>query len=309
MKNLFNKIKTFKKEKKILFWIIAIPSSLLILCLLFVLSAVITAFVSIFSESSFALKSPTTTEWSTTNPSEPVIFECINIQEITLNGKSLSKNAIDTLCSSAGYKLSLEDGENVFVFAGSKTGGDTINEVTLKITFDAEAYEQLVEEKQAELAKQKEEAEKAQQEAEAEKLKAWKATYSTVKNEYIADAYEKSENMIDTFSNGTSLYETRNLANKYKDYFLFTCNKNLEEELSSPPSFVDTEDIKNLNSYYSDFCMNNEFLARQVVEYTEAETTTKQYEALDMITYYRNLVDAARIGIEANLAILDEAVK
>ena len=115
--------------------------------------------------------------------------------------------------------------------------------------------------------------------------------------------------MIDTFSNGTSLYETRNLANKYKDYFLFTCNKNLEEELSSPPSFVDTEDIKNLNSYYSDFCMNNEFLARQVVEYTEAETTTKQYEALDMITYYRNLVDAARIGIEANLAILDEAVK
>lgn len=315
MKNPFSKFQSFMNDKlkpmlkKPLFWVIAIPSFLALLFIGFVASAIIAGFIDVFSVSTFALKSPKSTEWATEQPSEYIMFTCTNIQQIELNGKILSEKEFQSACSSSGYKLEFEGGENTYTFIGRKVSTEDSYSIALKVTFDSETYQRKLAEKQAELEQKNAEAIKAKQEEDERKLAEWKKKYTTVKKEYIGDAYEKSKNMINAFSNSTDLYQTRKVANNYKDYFLYTCKKDLNTELSSYPSIIKEEDIKNLNSYYSDYCMYNEFLARQVIKYTETDKTAKQYDALDQITYYKEMINSSKIGVEENLILLDAAIK
>lgn len=309
MKNLLSKIKTFQKEKKLLFWIIAIPSFFLLLFILFILSAVVAAFVSIFSGSSFTLKSPTTTEWTADKPSAFVMFTCNNIQEITLNNKILSKEELQTACSTSGYKLDFQDGENIYTFVGRKTGTDDTHEITLKVFFDEKTYTENIEKQrlEAEANLERQELEKAEKEKEA--LDQWKKQYKIVKDEYISDAYQKSEDMINAVENQTNMYTVRNIAQNYKDYFRYTCDRDLSTILANPPSAISVEDIENFDFYLSSFCSYNELMAKEIIKYTEASTTSKQYDSLDSIKRYSSQIFSDQVMVESYIYTIDEALK
>jgi hypothetical protein len=315
MKNLISKIRTFRDEKlkpllrKPLFWIIAIPSFFLILFVLFILSAVVAAFVSIFSASSFTLKSPTATELTADKPSGYVMFACNNIQEIKLNEKVLSKEDFQTACGTPGYKLDFQDGENIYTFVGRKTGTDDTHEITLKVFFDEKTYTENIEKQRLEKEANLEQKALEKAEKEKEKLEQWKLQYKKVKDEYISDAYKKSGDMINAVENQTNMYSVRNIAQNYKDYFRYSCGNNVDTMLANPPSIINTEDIKNLDFYLNSFCSYNELMAKEIIKYTEASTTSKQYSALDSIKRYSSYIFSDQVTIEGYIYTIDEAIK
>ncbi len=315
MKNFLSKVQTFREEKlkpllkKPLFWIIAIPSFFLLLFILFILSAVVAAFVSIFSTSSFTLKSPTTTEWTADKPSDSVMFTCNNIQEITLNDTILSKEEFQTACGTSGYKLDFQDGENIYSFIGRKTGTDDMHEITIKVFFDEKTYTENIEKQRLETEANREKQDLERAEKEKEKLELWKQQYKKVKDENISDAYKKSEDMINAVENQTNMYSVRNIAQNYKDYFRYTCGNNVKTMLENPPSIINAEDINNLDFYLNSFCSYNELMAKEIIKYTEASTTSKQYSALDSIKRYSSYIYSDQLMVESYIYTIDEALK
>src|SRR5690606_18922143 len=110
----------------------------------------------------------------------------------------------------------------------------------------------------------------------------WKTKYSQYKNDKINPNISTSDQMINVLSSGVDSYQSRNQALNYKQYFLQQCKATAEKDLSPLPSTIE-QDVKNLNTAYSDFCLNNYSLASKVVDYFEASSTKDQYNALDMI--------------------------
>jgi flagellar basal body-associated protein FliL len=300
-----------KKKNKSLLVVVIILGSLILLC---GMCSIIILIIGYFSPPELMLESPETNKWDATEPTQEINLYCSGLKELKLNDEVFSAEEMNKICStSEEYELRLKDGENNFTFKGTGLRDQKVS-LTITIDFDKSAYDSQVaeeekerEEEEAKEAQKREAEENARREDEEEAIKEWKTGYKEIKQNEINVSIENSDAMIVTFQNSTDPYQTRNLAKTYEDYFLQECDS-IAEDLENPPEEV-REDVDNLVSHYSDYCMYNEFLASRVIDYLEAETVSKQYEHLDMISYYQDLVKTAKVGINANISLIDEAIK
>lgn len=259
---------------------------------------------------------PKELEYISENPQLRIAYNCVNVTSIKINNKELSQEEIEKICTQA-YVIKLKDGENNLLINIVSSKGEIVE--TVKVSFDEKKYQQeLVAKEEAEAqakaeadAKAAAEAEaktKAQAEAQAKALTEWKAKYLDIKKNTIQVSFAKSTEMNEVLSNGTDAYTSRNNAIKYKDYFLKTCNKNLEEALSPIPQTL-KGDVEKVNDFYYDFCMYNEFVARNVVSYFEETSLSKRYDYLDQITYNMQLVADSKFSMQVHMTAIEEIIK
>jgi hypothetical protein len=247
-------------------------------------------------------------------PSYKIIADCIGITQLKLNEKELSTEELDAICSETGYTVELTNGDNNFNLEGSGSRDKKVN-LIFTVKFDEAKYiAKLTQEDKDKLAKEEEDKEKQEQEAsqkaqqEAKALSEWKNRYYQYKSSNIDVNFTKSSEMIQVLSNGTDPYESRNQANNYKEYFVSRCKATLENDLETIPSTV-SQEIKDLNTYYSDFCLHNYSLASRIVSYFESSSIEDQYDDLDMITYYMGEVNNAKLDMESEMSKIDAKLK
>lgn len=259
---------------------------------------------------------PKDLEYISDSPTLRISYDCVDVRAIKINNIELTQEEIEKICTQT-YVVNLKDGENEFSIE-IITKGEEIKQI-LKVSFDEEKYIQELATKaeadakaKAEIdTKAKAEAEakvKAEIEAEAKALSEWKAKYLDVKKNTIQVSFAKSTEMNEVLANGTDAYTSRNNAIKYKSYFLNTCNKNLEEALSPIPKTL-KNNVEKLNDFYYDFCMYNEFVARNVVSYFETSSLSKQYDYLDQITYNMQLVADSKFSMQVHMTSIEAAIK
>ncbi len=257
------------------------------------------------------LESHDSNKWTVQNPTEKIKLYCSSLEKISINNIILSNEDKDKLCGDSGYELSISDGENKFNIIGTSSNGKTTT-LEIVIYFDEKSYnDRLASEESRRLAQQEEESRRAEEEtkerleAEAREFEEWQQKYMNIKNETIFPSIAKSDEMIELFSVVTDSYQTRNLADSYKNYFFEFCAEDIESKLAPNPSKVNVN-VENLNNFYNDFCMYNEFLASRVIDYLEADTVSEQYDHLDMIGYYMGLINTLKVNINDTLFLLDQ---
>lgn len=264
------------------------------------------------------ITSRNTNSWSAEAPTEILKFQCTAAYKVYLNDKLLTTSDVDDLCKLGGYKVDLKDGDNTFVFRAENNNGNSTN-LQLNIKFDLNAYnlkqqQEAEKQKQAELDRQKAEADakakeeadaKAKAEAETKAVQDWKSKYQKVKDEKINVAVSTSESVINSYSSGSNMYQIRSLAQQAKDYFTnCAVSSQLDKDLSPIPVSL-VGDVNQLKSSFSDFCFANEHLADDVIRYAEADTTSKQYSALDDIKTHSQEVANAKYNLQLTMSILE----
>lgn len=248
---------------------------------------------------------PEELEVSSDMPELQISYNCLNVNGIKINNVELSEEKLEEVCSKK-YSVVLKDGENIYVVE-IKSPIKTISE-TIKVTFDKEKYEtDLVAKKEAE-AKLEEERRVAAEAENAKALSQWKVKYEVVKRDIIEVSFTKSAEMNDVLSSGRDAYTTRNNAKAYNNYFLSSCNKNLEEQLSPVPESLKI-DVEKLNGFYRDFCMYNEFVARNVVDYLQTSSVSKQYSYLDQISYNMKVVTDNKFSMQVHMLAIEDIIK
>jgi chemotaxis protein histidine kinase CheA len=259
---------------------------------------------------------PKELEYISDNPQLRIAYNCVNVTSIKINNRELTQEGIEKICTQA-FVIKLKDGENKFLINIVSSKGE-IAEI-VKVYFDEKKYQQELAAKVEAEAQAKAEADakaaaedeaktKAQAEAQAKALTEWKAKYLDIKKNTIEVSFAKSTEMNEVLSNGTDAYTSRNNAIQYKNYFLQTCNKNLEEALSPIPQIL-KGDVEKVNDFYYDFCMYNEFVARNVVNYLEETSVSKQYDYLDRITYNMQLVADSKFSMQVHMIVIEETIK
>lgn len=254
-------------------------------------------------------------------PNYTISLECSGVTQLKLNDKELSTQERDVICSKTGYKVDLVNGDNTFNLQGNDLKGQKI-ELAFTIKYDEDEHQRILaqqeqdrlaeQERQKQLEKEnkrkQEEEAKQKTEQDAKALSEWKNKYYQYKSTNIDVNFTKSSEMIQVLSNGVDSYQSRNQANNYKQYFVSKCKATLENDLKPIPSTVNQE-IKNLNTFYSDFCLYNYSLASKVVSYFESSSTQDQYNNLDMITYYMGEVNNAKLNMEGKMSVIDSKLK
>lgn len=304
------------KPKKLIFLLVLIPLLLCCMC------CSVIWILSITSPTELKLLNSDSTSWNAESPTETIKFSCNYVSSIFINGKELSTySEVQDVCNK-GYTLDLKDGDNRIEVVAKNYSGSSQQKLDLNIKFDQKAYqdrlakeeqlkqEQAEKERQEKLAaeeKQKQEqAEKEKQEqvASAQAVSDWELKYQQLKKDKVNPAYAKSTEMMNVLSSGTDPYQTRNQAQSYKTWFSKQCGTSFEENTKPVPSKM-SDDVKKLDQFYRDFCDNNQYLAQRTIDYLQADSVQKQYDHLDMITYYQQQIANAKFSMEVHIKNID----
>lgn len=300
-------IRSILRNPKLL--IIFIPLLFILCCCS---SCAILAFIGDLLPPEMKLIFPDGNNLVSSEPSQVVKLNCINLSTISIDDKELTKEEQNELCGEDGYKIDLSDGPNTFLFKATSSKGKELT-LELNISFDLNAYNQRIAEEEAEKAQQEaeakekaEEEEKAKAEADAKALSEWKTTYQKVKDETINEVISNSDLMIQVYSNGTDLYNTRSQAQQAKEYF--SAYVDLNKKLEPVPQTL-TQDVQELSSSFNEYLINNELLAEKIIKYTEADTTSEQYNILDDVKYYSQQVAEGKFNIQLKMLSIEEKIK
>lgn len=297
------------KPKKLIFLLVLIPLILCCMC------CSVIWILSITSPTELKLLNSDSTSWNAENPTETLKFSCNYVTTIFINGKEISTyDEVQDVCNK-GYTVQLNDGDNRVEIVAKNYSGSRQQQLDLNIKFDQKAYqdrlakeeqlkkEQAEKERQEKLSaeeKQKQEqAEKERQDqaASAKAISDWKPKFQQLKKDKVNPAYAKSTEMMNVLSSGTDPYQTRNQAQAYKTWFSKQCGTSFADNTKPVPDKFN-EDVKNLDQFYRDFCDYNQYLAQRTIDYLQADSTQKQYEHLDMITYYQQQIADAKFSME-----------
>jgi hypothetical protein len=97
----------------------------------------------------------------------------------------------------------------------------------------------------------------------------------------------------------------RTIAQSHKNLF----SKIKRENLPEPSIKLDIkEDVKKLNNKFSDYIWENEYLAMNIEEYTEADEQSEQMKLLDRVTNNKENIFLYRLDITIVTASIDEKI-